>query len=262
MENKWEEIGCFDRLIRLFHLIFIPITIAIAGWFVSNGLEKGKIEAEKIKAASSYVTPLYDSVRILKDARIDLKNWASQHSNELNTKPNEKPLKYALRDGYSRFRYEELLSLCMQPKCEIVKSYIKARQDAENKVRALAGFGEVAIPFLISLLEDEEVEAREMATIGFELISNRNNGKDSVGKALVRILENRTHLYAWYSHESAILILGWIDYKDAIDVITKFEKRLGKEYWEKAFDSEYQYSKKKEERIRNSINRSLKYLKG
>lgn len=364
MDIKWEDLRWQDRVIRTLQLVLIPITIAVVGWYVSIKNENGKIEAEKIKAATEYVGPFYASVQSLREAREKMRSWAFQHKADLDlypppdfsvdefrgdytierlckrllsanhakecnsvaefnnlleqdnlhieikklngvheptkhlkghekiyykekTKYNLKKLNRIMLEEYypqevpkknlgkllrqfefasgtrnTRYRHDELVDLCRSiNSCKEINSFIKARQDAINKVLALSGYGETAIPFLISILEDEDVEIRKLATYGFELISNTSGGKDAVGMALINILKNETHLYSWFTHESAILILGWIDFRKAESVISDFSKKLDEKYWKKAFDSKDEYTKENEESLKDSISKSLNYLR-
>lgn len=364
MDIKWEDLCWQDRVIRTLQLVLIPITIAVVGWYVSLKNETGKIEAEKIKAATEYVGPFFASVQSLREAREKMRSWAFQQKAYLNLYPSpdfsvgefkgeytieqlckrllsvnlakecnsvaglnnllgqdnlyikikkfnnsHTPTKhlYDLEKTYhgektrynlkklnritleefypqetpksnldkllrqfefasgtrnTRYRHDELVDLCRSiNSCEEINSFVRARQDAINKVLALAGYGETAIPFLISILEDEDVEIRKLATDGFELISNTSGGKDAVGLALINILKNETHLYSWFTHESAILILGWIDFRNAECVISDFSKKLDEKYWERAFDSKDAYTKENEESLKASISKSLNHLR-
>jgi hypothetical protein len=88
------------------------------------------------------------------------------------------------------------------------------KTDAEASAVTLAAFGSYSIGPLLSVLQNGGDIRIPAAEKGLRIIGITNS--EPVCEALVRVLRNRTQLFNWLTHKSAIRLLGDLDCRSAI----------------------------------------------
>jgi hypothetical protein len=79
-------------------------------------------------------------------------------------------------------------------------------QEAQAIALSLAAFGDLAVPPLIHAIETGSPNRRTGAEVG--LAAAALAAPDPVCATLARVIDNRTALFTWQTHESAIRLLG------------------------------------------------------
>jgi hypothetical protein len=92
---------------------------------------------------------------------------------------------------------------------------------------ALAPFGEPAIRPLVNVMQHGEGYQRDAAENGLLAIAMTDSG--AVALQMLQIIRNRTHLYAWRTHWSAIHILGQMGCTQALPDLRTYAGLLNQE---------------------------------
>ena len=80
------------------------------------------------------------------------------------------------------------------------------REDAQAKAAQLAAFGRYSVPFFVNILEVGNQNATVGAEDGLRMVARSEPA--SVCAALRTVIQNRSGLYRWQTHLSALEVLG------------------------------------------------------
>ena len=94
------------------------------------------------------------------------------------------------------------------------------KADAEASAITLATFGPYSIGPLLSVLQNGGDIRIPAAEKGLRIVGITNS--EPVCGALVRVLRNRTQLFNWLTHKSAIRLLGDLDCRSAIPTLQEY----------------------------------------
>jgi hypothetical protein len=81
-----------------------------------------------------------------------------------------------------------------------------ARPDAQAKAAQLAAYGQYSVPFFVNILEVGNQNAAVGAEDGLRMVARSE--PQVVCATLQTVIQNRTGLYRWQTHLSALEILG------------------------------------------------------
>src|SRR6266581_5813927 len=119
-------------------------------------------------------------------------------------------LGFALKDTVDQALREREIQLAAVKEMEtLVPDFQKTdlvRADAQAKAAQLAAFGRYSVPFFVNILEVGNQNAGVGAEDGLRMVARSE--PQVVCAALQSVIQNRTGLYRWQTHLSALEILG------------------------------------------------------
>jgi hypothetical protein len=98
------------------------------------------------------------------------------------------------------------------------------RDQAQAKAAELASFGEYAVPFFINVGEIGNEYGIAGAKQGLRMVA-RSKPKP-VCEALTSVIRNRTGLYQWQSHLSAVEVIGAIPCPNSLKLLAEYQANL------------------------------------
>lgn len=119
-------------------------------------------------------------------------------------------LGYALKDSVDQALREREIQLAAVKEMETLVPDLQktdlARPDAQAKAAQLAAYGQYSVPFFVNILEVGNQNAAVGAEDGLRMVARSE--PQAVCATLQTVIQNRTGLYRWQTHLSALEILG------------------------------------------------------
>lgn len=98
------------------------------------------------------------------------------------------------------------------------------RADAQAKAAQLAAFGRYSVPFFVNILEVGNQNAGVGAEDGLRMVARSE--PEAVCATLQTVIQNRTGLYRWQTHLSALEVLGQATCSKACRDISKYRDTM------------------------------------
>jgi hypothetical protein len=119
-------------------------------------------------------------------------------------------LGYALKDSVDQALREREIQLAAVKEMETLVPDLQKtdldRPDAQAKAAQLAAYGQYSVPFFVNILEVGNQNAAVGAEDGLRMVARSE--PQVVCATLQTVIQNRTGLYRWQTHLSALEILG------------------------------------------------------
>jgi hypothetical protein len=119
-------------------------------------------------------------------------------------------LGFALKDTVDQALREREIQLAAVKEMETLVPDLQktdlGRPEAQAKAAQLAAYGRYSVPFFVNILEVGNQNAGVGAEDGLRMVARSE--PDEVCTALERVITNRTGLYRWQTHMSALEVLG------------------------------------------------------
>jgi len=101
---------------------------------------------------------------------------------------------------------------------------VQTRPDALAKAAQLAAFGRYSVPFFVNVLETGTQNSQIGAEDGLRMVARSE--PQPVCSALHAVIRNRSGLYQWQTHASALKVLGQTGCVDACTDVAKYRNSL------------------------------------
>ena len=135
---------------------------------------------------------------------------------------------YALNDTVSHAFQERQLQLDAIKEMKTLTADLQqsnlTRDQAQAKAAELASFGEYAVPFFINVEEIGNEYGVAGAVEGLRMVA-RSKPKP-VCDAVTAVIRNRTGLYKWQTHSSALEVIGAVHCPDALPDVGDYQANL------------------------------------
>jgi hypothetical protein len=145
-------------------------------------------------------------------------------------------LGFALKDSVDQALREREIQLAAVKEMETLVPDLQktdlVRADAQAKAAQLAAFGQYSVPFFVNILEVGNQNAEVGAEDGLRMVARSEPAV--VCATLQTVIRNRTGLYRWQTHLSALEILGQAsctkacrdvsNYRDTMSSVGNYQK--------------------------------------
>jgi len=137
-------------------------------------------------------------------------------------------LGFALKDSVDRALREREIQLAAVKEMEALIPDLQKTDlgmaDAQSKAAQLAAYGRYSVPFFVNILEIGNQYAQAGSEDGLRMVARSE--PDTVCATLQTVIQNRTGLYQWQTHLSALKILGQAGCTKACDDVTRFRDTM------------------------------------
>jgi hypothetical protein len=149
-------------------------------------------------------------------------------------------LGFALKDTVDQALREREIQLAAVKEMETLVPDLQktdlVRADAQAKAAQLAAYGRYSVPFFVNILEVGNQNAAVGAEDGLRMVARSD--PEAVCTALQTVIRNRTGLYRWQTHLSALEVLGQASCTKACrDVATFRDDMLSMDNYQKWLSS-------------------------
>ncbi len=136
-------------------------------------------------------------------------------------------LGFALKDTVDQALREREIQLAAVKEMETLVPDLQktdlVRADAQAKAAQLAAYGRYSVPFFVNILEVGNQNAAVGAEDGLRMVARSE--PEVVCAALQTVIQNRTGLYRWQTHLSALEVLGQASCTKACREVASFREQ-------------------------------------
>jgi hypothetical protein len=137
-------------------------------------------------------------------------------------------LGFALKDSVDQALREREIQLAAVKEMETLVPDLQKtdldRANAQAKAAQLAAYGRYSVPFFVNILEVGNQYAQAGAEDGLRMVARSE--PDTVCATLRTVIQNRTGLYQWQTHLSALKILGQASCTKACRDVVRFRDTM------------------------------------
>jgi hypothetical protein len=137
-------------------------------------------------------------------------------------------LGFALKDTVDQALREREIQLAAVKEMETLVPDLQktdlVRADAQAKAAQLAAYGRYSVPFFVNILEVGNQNAAVGAEDGLRMVARSE--PEVVCAALQTVIQNRTGLYRWQTHLSALEVLGQASCTKACRDVASFHEQM------------------------------------
>jgi hypothetical protein len=135
---------------------------------------------------------------------------------------------FALKDSVDQALREREIQLAAVKEMETLVPDLQKtdldRANAQAKAAQLAAYGRYSVPFFVNILEVGNQYAQTGAEDGLRMVARSE--PDAVCTTLRTVIQNRTGLYQWQTHLSALKILGQAGCTNACRDVARFHDTM------------------------------------
>jgi hypothetical protein len=160
-------------------------------------------------------------------------------------------LGFALKDTVDQALREREIQLAAVKEMETLVPDLQktdlVRADAQAKAAQLAAFGRYSVPFFVNIVEVGNQNAGVGAEDGLRMVARSE--PQAVCAALQSVIQNRTSLYRWQTHLSALEILGQASctkacrdvasFRDTVSSVDNYQKWVSSPAMQTEYDKVY-----------------------